>query len=304
MELLRLLEGIRTPFLDTLVGLITRLGEETVGVFILCAIFWCISKKFAYVIGVVYFLAGLTVQGMKICFRIERPWVIDPTFEPVAGSKEHATGYSFPSGHTQSATALFGAIGAQLKQKPLKAICFLLVLLVAFSRMYLGVHTLADVVVSLLISSVLIFLTVKFAFGDSVDKKREFVLALIMLLYAVVVIVVATVMYSNDTIEQRYIADCLKAAGAGVGFAVGMFVERVYINFSVKSKNILWQIIKFVIGIAVVLGIQEGLKPIIGTGLVANMFRYFLMLAWVTLLYPLLIKRFLQVKEEGAAKAA
>jgi len=304
MELLRLIEGIRTPFLDVLIGLVTRLGEETVGVVLLCAIFWCISKRFAYVIGVAYFLAGLTVQGMKICFRIERPWVIDPTFEPVAGSKDHATGYSFPSGHTQSAAAIYGAIGAQLKQKPLKIICFLLVFLVAFSRMYLGVHTLQDVVVSILISFVLIFLTVKFAFGDTVDKKRELIVALIMILYAAAVIVVAAVMYSNNIIEQKYIADCLKAAGAGVGFAVGMYIERVYVDFSVKTKNILMQIIKFVIGIAIVLAIQEGLKLVIGSGLVANMFRYFLMLAWVTLLYPLLIKRFFQTKEHGAAKSA
>ena len=298
MELLRLIESIRTPLLDTAVGLVTRLGEETIGVFVLCVVLWCISKKAAYIIGIAFFLSSLTVQGMKICFRIERPWVLDPTFEPVAGAKEYATGYSFPSGHTQSATALYGSLGAQIRQKPIKVLCFLICFLVAFSRLYLGVHTLIDVVVSLAISFLLIWITIKVFAGDGIDKKRDFIISLVMVVYALVVIVIAAVLYSGGTIAQNYIADCLKAAGACIGFAVGMFIERVYINFSVKSKCIVWHAIKFVIGIVGVLAIQEGLKLVIGTGLIVDMFRYFLMLMWVTVFYPLIIKRFFAIKEE------
>jgi len=60
-----MIEEIRTPFLDSLIGLLTRLGEETIGIVLLCLIFWCISKKIGYIMGVVFFLSGLTVQGMK-----------------------------------------------------------------------------------------------------------------------------------------------------------------------------------------------------------------------------------------------
>jgi membrane-associated phospholipid phosphatase len=297
MDLLRLIQSIRTPFLDTLIGLITRLGEETIGIVLLCLIFWCVSKKIAYVIGVAFFLSGLTVQGMKICFRIERPWVIDPAFEPVPGAKEYATGYSFPSGHTQSAAAFYGALGSQVKPMAFKIILFAIPVLVAFSRLYLGVHTLQDVLVSLVITFLLIWLTSKIITSDVESKKKELAISLFLILYAVAVIIIAAIMYSNGTIEERYIADCLKAAGAGIGFAVGMFVERNYIKFSVKSKNIGIHIIKVVIGIAGVLAFQEGLKLIIGTGFIVDMFRYFLMISWVTMLYPLIIKRFLSVKE-------
>ncbi|MCL2661973.1 MAG: phosphatase PAP2 family protein [Oscillospiraceae bacterium] len=297
MELLRFIESIRTPFLDTLIGLITRLGEETIGIVLLCLIFWCVSKKIAYVIGVAFFLSSLTVQGMKICFRIERPWVIDPTFEPVPGAKEYATGYSFPSGHTQSATAFYGALGSQVKPMAFKIILFAIPVLVAFSRLYLGVHTLQDVLVSLVITFLLIWLTGRIITSDVESKKKELAISLFMILYAVAVIIIAIIMYSNGTIEDRYIADCLKAAGAGIGFAVGMFVERNYIKFSVKSKNIGMHIIKVVIGIAGVLAFQEGLKLIIGTGFIVDMFRYFLMISWVTMLYPLIIKRCFSVKE-------
>jgi membrane-associated phospholipid phosphatase len=292
MELLKFLESIRTPFLDTLVGLVTQLGEETIGIIILCAVFWCISKKVAYGIGITFFLSSLTVQGMKICFRIDRPWVADPTLNPIPSALEYATGYSFPSGHTQSAAAFFGALGAQVKQKWLMTVCFIIPFLVAFSRLYLGVHTLIDVVVSLLISFLIVLLTVKLLVRDTVDKKREFVISLIMVIYAIVVIVLAAILYLNGTIEQHYVADCLKAAGATIGFAVGMYIERVYIDFPVKSKSVVLQLVKYVLGLAGVIILQEGLKLVIGRGLVADMIRYFLMLSWVTVFYPLIIKRF------------
>jgi len=300
MELLRLIEGIRTPFLDTLIGLVTRLGEETVGIVILCLIFWCISKRTAYIIGVSFFLSSLTIQGMKICFRIERPWVIDPTLEPVDGAKEYATGYSFPSGHTQNATALYGSLSTQVKSNLLMFILFLIPFMVAFSRMYLGVHTLLDVSVSLAITFFLIWISVKLFSGKHDSLKRNLAISILILVFAAAVIIIAVMLYSNGMIEQMYMADCLKAAGAGIGFAIGMFIERTYIKFSVKSKSALRQVLKFIIGIAGVLALQEGLKPVIGTGLIVDMVRYFVVILWITALYPLIIKRFFALKDAVA----
>jgi len=295
MELLKFLEGIRSPFFNAVIGLATRLGEESIAIIILCAVFWCVSKKAAYRIGIAYFLSGLTVQGMKIIFRIERPWVLYPNLNPVQSAIDHATGYSFPSGHTQSAAALFGTLGALVKQIPLKIIFFFLILLVVFSRMYLGVHTLSDVSVSLLISLFVILFSIKIISGDKINKKREAAIALVLVLYAAIMIVIAAVLYSRGRIEHVYLTDCLKAAGAGIGFAAGMFIERVYINFSVNAKNLLLQIIKFILGIAGVLAIKEGLKLAAGTGFIIDTIRYFLMLMWITVFFPLIIKRFFSV---------
>jgi len=291
LELLRLIEGIRTPFLDAVIGMVTSLGEEAAGVALFCAILWCIDKRVAYGIGVAFFLSGLTVQGMKVCFRIDRPWVIDPTLRPVPSALGHATGYSFPSGHAQSAAALFGSLGVQIKQKPIRAACFLIAILVAFSRLYLGVHTPIDVVVSLLISFLFAVLAVKAIVSDVVGKKRESFIFIAMMLYVAMVAAIAALLYSGGKIERDYVADCLKATGAGVGFAFGMYIERTYIDFPVKAKSLPWQIIKFAFGFVGILAIKEGLKMAIGTGLVADMARYFLMLAWITVLFPLIIKR-------------
>ena len=107
MTFLWLLEGIRTPFLDKLMQFITYFGQEIIIIAVICALYWCADKRFAYLLGFTYFTAGLCVQSLKITFRIPRPWILDPDFHAVESAIPGATGYSFPSGHTQGATCLF-----------------------------------------------------------------------------------------------------------------------------------------------------------------------------------------------------
>ena len=104
MTFLWLLEGIRTPFLDKLMQFITYFGQELIIITFICTLYWCVDKRFAYFLGFSYFTAGLAVQTLKITFRIPRPWVLDPDFHAVESTISGATGYSFPSGHTQGAT--------------------------------------------------------------------------------------------------------------------------------------------------------------------------------------------------------
>ena len=94
----------------------------------------------------------LANQFLKITCRIPRPWVLDPDFTIVEAARAVATGYSFPSGHTQNAVGTFGAIALQTKQRWVRWACIALVLLVPFSRMYLGVHTPLDVGVSFVLA--------------------------------------------------------------------------------------------------------------------------------------------------------
>ena len=156
MQLLYALQEIRTPALDAVMQLITRLGEETVFMVAAIVVFWCVSKKGGYYLLSVGFIGTVANQWLKIAFRIPRPWVLDPNFEIVESAREAATGYSFPSGHTQSAVGTFGGIARMTKTKWLRWVCIALALLVSFSRMYLGVHTPLDVGVSLVVATVLV----------------------------------------------------------------------------------------------------------------------------------------------------
>ena len=103
------------------------------------------------------FVGTIVNQFLKLVFRIPRPWVKDPDFQIVESARAEATGYSFPSGHTQNVFASFGCLGRWTKRTWLRAVCALLIVVTAFSRMYLGVHTPLDVGVSFGIGLVLVF---------------------------------------------------------------------------------------------------------------------------------------------------
>lgn len=115
MEFLYFLESIRNGVLNIFFIICTSFGEELVLISLFAIIYWCINKKLAYRIAFSYFMSGIVVQGLKIHFRIERPWVIDPDFKPVEAVMDTATGYSFPSGHTQSSASLYSSIAFHFK---------------------------------------------------------------------------------------------------------------------------------------------------------------------------------------------
>ena len=298
MEILRALETIRTPFLDVLITWITRLGEEMILIVVFCVIFWCICKRRAYVIGIVFFFTAIIVQGMKITFRVDRPWVYDPTFPTVTGAEGTATSYAFPSGHTQAAAAYLIPLGIFLKSKVLKFIMFTLAILVAFSRMYLGVHFLSDVLVSLAIVFVATLLAIKLYYDAPDDKKSKVLFPLLTAVASIVLLVLVAVLSRIDVTYASELRDSVLAAGAALGFAVGMYIEQMYIKFSVKTKNTGFQILKIVLGLVGTFAIMEGAR-ILGSGLVADGFRYAFVTLWITAVYPLIIKKFFAVKEES-----
>ena len=182
MSFLWLLSDLRTPFFNGLMQLITYIGQELVIIAVICALYWCVDKRFAYLLGFTYFTAGLGIQTLKITFRIPRPWILDPDFQAVKSALPGATGYSFPSGHTQGATALFFPLALKVKQKALKALFIFMFLLIGFSRMYLGCHTPKDVLVSMLftiIISLIIWHFQDFFLNDTNHLKQIHLLSLL-----------------------------------------------------------------------------------------------------------------------------
>ena len=112
----------------------------------------CVNKKLAYQLGFTYFSAGLTVQTLNFFFGFPRPWVLDPSFHAVESAVPDATGYSFPSGHTQGLFFFF-PLFTWTRKKWLKVCVFLRPYAWAFPRMYLGCHTPKDVLASLGVSA-------------------------------------------------------------------------------------------------------------------------------------------------------
>lgn len=297
MQLLYALQEIRSPALDAVLQLITRLGEETVFMVVAIVVFWCVSKKGGYYLLSVGFLGTVANQWLKIAFRIPRPWVLDPNFQIVESAREAATGYSFPSGHTQSAVGTFGGLARMTKVKWLRWVCIALALLVAFSRMYLGVHTPLDVGVSLVLATVMVLV-----FWPIVEKAEEKPAVLGWLLLVLLAVCGAFLVYLKvypfpaDVDAENFahaVENAWKLTGAIGGMLIAWWVDRRFIHFDTKA--VWWaQLIKVALGLAVVVGIKSGLKApliaLIGNAGVANAVRYGLMVIFAGAVWPLTFK--------------
>ena len=299
MELLYVLEKIRVPILNELMLAVTYLGDEIAFLTVALVFFWCIDKRFGYYILSVGFLGTITNQFMKLWFRIPRPWVLDENFTILEQAREGASGYSFPSGHTQSSVGLFGGIAYITENKVVRAICMAIVILVPFSRMYIGVHTPLDVGVAALMAVLFIFVLKPVIFSK--DIKVFHIFLAVMMAVSVGYLCFVELYPFPDDVDTHNLESGLKNAYTLLGSIAGMIVvylvEDKWIRFSTKA--VWWvQILKVAIGLGLVLAVKSGLKAPLDAvfGMhIGRSVRYFLIVIVAGILWPLTFKRFSKI---------
>lgn len=293
MGFLRLLEGLRHPVADTFFSLITYLGDETCFMALALILFWCVSKRRGYYLFAVGFFGLAVNQFLKLWFRVPRPWVTDPNFTIVESARAAADGYSFPSGHTQNIVGTLGAIGITTRRIWIRVLCILGVVLVPFSRMYLGVHTPLDVGVAFLTAAALVAALWPF-FRDEVSFRTSarYVLVILTAVAALYTAFVLLYHFPADLNPENY-ASGLKNGYVMIGCALGLIVSYVYdkhvLNFDTRAPFI-GQLLKLVLGLALIIGIRVVLKAPLtalfrGSG-AANAVRYFVMVIFAGCIWP------------------
>lgn len=286
MEFLRFLAEYRTPWLISLFSAFTLLGEEVFSITVICFLYWCYDKNFARKICIAYFASGLIVQSLKITFCVPRPWILDNTFHPVESMKDSATGYSFPSGHTQSSSSLFGSFAFFSQKIWQRIVFFILILGVAFSRMFLGYHTPKDVLTSMCLTLFLVYLVNKVINISDLDFKK---VAAFLGVFSSAILVYALLRKNLPDADLTQFHGCFKAAGAGLGFALGWYIEPLYIKFQEKTGSLSLQAAKLLLGLFIAILLKTGLKAILGSSLTADTIRYFILVCWIMILYPILM---------------
>lgn len=295
MEFLYLLEELRSPFLDAIVSALTHLGGETVFLIAALAVFWCVDKRQGYYLMSVGFMGTLVNQFLKITCRIPRPWVRDPNFTIVESAREEATGYSFPSGHSTSSVGTFGVLATEGKRLWLRIAAVLMCFLIPLTRLYLGVHTPADVLVGSAIP--LFFLVAVRPLIYREDGKHLPKLLLGMLVLAAAFVGYMELFPFPADVDGENLAEAVKNSYTLLGALLGMICVYYADRKLDFPTDAVWyvQLIKVVVGLLIALAVKEGLKApldaIFQGHMIARAIRYFALVLAAGIVWPLAFPR-------------
>lgn len=299
MELLYWFETIRTPALDAAMSLVTRLGEETFFMVAALFMFWCVDKRRGYYLLAVGFTGTLINQWLKIVCRVPRPWVRDPHFTIVESARDGAAGYSFPSGHTQSAVGVFGGVARFTRRWWLRCVCLVLLVLVSVSRMYLGVHTPADVGVSFAVTAALVLLLYPLIESTLWFPGRMYVILGVLLGASAAFVAFVELFPFPADVDAANLAGAVKNAWSMAGAVGGMLLACLFDNRLLQFPNRApwWgQLVKLLGGLVLVVLVKSLLKaPLLalcGGHQAAHALRYFLMVLTAGALWPMTFRFF------------
>jgi len=264
---------------DSLMLWWTSLGEGAFTFALMAGVYWCLDKRIGQYMGMNVAIACTANQFMKPFFHVERPWVRDDRIHPVEAALPGAGGYSFPSGHTARAVAVWGAAGSgtwkDKTRRGLSYLCWSVTAMVLFSRNYLGVHTPQDVAFSLLLGLFILWLTGKAL--DLSERRPELIIWISGLGCMLCFLPMLRV-------------GCLSNAGAGFGFFLGWLLEQKLIHFETKGTAAS-RLFKFGSGIVLLFVMMRVTNPVLGLFMeskYAGFFVSFLIVFYIMAIYPFL----------------
>ena len=234
-------------------------------------IYWCVDRVQGYWI-LANCVSGFMVNNtLKLAACVYRPWIRDPRIVPPPAALKSATGYSFPSGHTQFAASFFGSVAIYNRKKywQLIAPCIFCILLTGFSRNYLGVHTPQDVFVAICISVLSLIMTSKlFAYLDmNPDKENLFLICGFLFCCAALVYITFKPYPMELNAEGKLIVDPQKMMNDGygdlgkmMGFTIARYVEKTWIRFEHLKKG--WQsVLICLVGLVIMVLLKRTVSP-------------------------------------------
>ena len=305
IDILLLLQEFRNgagAFLADFLNKMTFLGELNTVMMVMAVIYWCVSKEFG-----TYLLMGWSgnrlVNGvLKVTVCAYRPWIRDARIIPYGDSIKTATGYSFPSGHTMNAaTAYGGAVVRKDKPLLLRILLAIIVALVAFSRLYLGVHTPQDVLVGAVAGLLVMWLVSGLMKWIREHPEKDILIAVTGIILAAAVAAYAALKpYPADFDAEgkllvdgaKMANDTFKSVGWCAAFLTGWILERRFVRFTTEVP-VTTKLIRLVLGVLGFYLISLILVPLIKewiAGAGGSVVSCFVQLFYVTFLFPLLAK--------------
>jgi len=254
---------------------ITSFGGEMFFLVTLPLLYWCIDRRTGARLTALFLVSTITNGALKLTFGSPRPMDVAPDRlaglfpEGVAAAKEHyeASGYGFPSGHTQTTVVVWSYLihrVADLRRRATEssirgltvafyAIAALLLILVPLSRVYLAVHYVTDVIGGFIFGAAVLGLYLWLAPRAEDALSRWGLVG--QLGVAIGLPVVAAMLVRSE--------GAVTAAGTLLGMGCGFALERQWVGFECRG-TLAQRAGRFALGIAVLGGLYAGLKVAFG----------------------------------------
>ncbi len=280
LDLIIAIQQVHGLALDNFFRAVTFMGEEEFYLLLLPMLFWCVNFGLGARLAIFFMLSLWLNIGLKDLFHQPRPFELDQTV-----MLSSTRGYGLPSNHAQSAVVAWGSIALWGRKTWLWVVAVGLMILIGFSRVYLGVHFPTDVLAGWAIG---VLLLVIYSAVEPVISKRlaKFNIWLQMLLALAVPVALLLIHPGIYTAT---------AMGTLAGIGLGLALTRRYVSFNVGG---LWwhYAVRFIIGSAVVFALYRGLK-IVSPGeesafyMAFRFLSYGLVGAWASLGAPWLFQK-------------
>lgn len=275
--------NLRNNVFDNLFKIITEIGDKFVFILIVVILFWVVNKRFAYKFLFAFIGSAFINQVAKMIIKRPRPFYE----EGITSVGKESSGYSFPSGHSQSTGIIYYSFNDEFgkKNKIIKIVLIAILILVPFSRMYLAQHYLTDVLVGTIIG--IISAIIMYKIFDFFKEKEH-----IYPLFAIpIVLIVLTLLINKDYNKYHEIF----IAGAGyIGFTIGYAIEKIYIKHDVNTtfQNKIFKVIigLLILGIAF-FGLKELFLIISVESMLLDFIRYLTVALIATIFIPYLFTK-------------
>jgi len=274
VKIIQCIQACGNPTLDAVFKGITFIGDERFYLLLIPLLYWAIDKALAMRLAFIYLGSAYVNTLLKAIFAVARP------SSTVVRVISPAEGYAFPSGHSQMTSTVWGYLATQAHRAWFWVIASAIIVLVALSRVYLGVHYPQDVIAGLLIAIVLVGCYNWFLKSYGVQIKG-LSLATKLGLACVVPLLLLALHAEKDTVSSM---------STLLGLGIGMTLEQEFVRFSCAG-SLTRRVMRFVIGLIVLLTLYLGLKIVFPIGLLFRGVRYALVGLWASLGAPWLFMR-------------
>lgn len=252
-HVIRTVQAHSHPLLDILFGAGSFLGEEWFYLLFLPLIYWCIDTALGRWLAYALLLSGYLNSALKYLVLNPRPpehlWrnlVVRPG------------GPGFPSGHAQISATVWGTLAWRAGKKWLWPTSIVLVSVIAFSRIYNGVHYPHDVIGGLLLGVLGVVLLA--AVGPRVAARAS---AWSTSRVAAVTGGLALVLLFLHPRQGGHwpAAAAVPAVATLWGMSVGFALERERVHFDVRG-SLLRRGLRFLVGMVLVMAVYLGMRAV------------------------------------------